>query len=457
MGLRNKFCLGLAHGVYAAGRLPVFKNLRWLQESEAWTPAQREQWKTDKLARIIDFAWQQVPFYREWWGDHGLSRRPLKHLEELQSYPVLRKDLFRANYQKIRPKNLKSISYQPKHSGGTTGQPMHYFQDLEQWSVMQAFHLYGWSFTGYQFGDPVGVIAGGSLVPGRMTLKGWVRNLMDRRLFLFGMHMDKPLAIEYHRKLEEFRTEFLYGYPSVIYLFSKFLTEEGLKLPRLRAVVTTAEMLQPRYRQGIESALGCPVFNNLGCNDGGYEAYECKFHRGLHYNDLQSILEARNHGSDLPGELLITNLWNRSTPFIRYAVGDLITMSNSPCRCGSRFPLITSVEGRTADILTFRNGRSLSGPALTLIFGDMEIDGWQIVQTAVDGLEVHLMTSGEIRPEYRLEIEKVLRFHVGEDVQIKIKRVDQLTKTQAGKLKPIWNNMETPAKSSTQSQLVSNG
>ena len=53
-----------------------------------------------------------------------------------------------------------------------------------------------------------------------------------------------------------------------------------LSLPELKGVVTTAEMLQPRYREGIEQTLGCPVFNNLGCNDGGYESYECSRHDG---------------------------------------------------------------------------------------------------------------------------------------------------------------------------------
>ncbi len=443
MDIRKLFSLCLARAVYAAGRLPVFERLEWMRQANDWPPSERERWRIERLSKIVEFAWHHVPFYREWWGDHGLVYRPFRHLDELQSYPVLTKELYRANYLRLRPDNLKFIRHMSKHSGGTTGQPIHYLQDLEQWALMEAFHIYAWSLAGYRFGDPVGVIAGGSLLPGRITLKGLLRTLMLRRLFLFGVYMDKPLALEYHRRLERFKIEFLYGYPSALFLFSRFLAEEGLTLSRLRAVITTAELLQPRYRQGIESALGCPVFNDLGCNDGGYESYECHLHQGLHYNDLQSVLEVRNAHPGLPGELLITNLWNRSTPFIRYVTGDIITLGDSHCPCGCRLPLISSVVGRTADILTFSNGRSLSGPALTLIFGRMEIDGWQVVQTAPNAVEVHVVTPGTLREEYRKEIEHVFRYHLGGEVHLEIKRVGQLAKTPGGKLKPIWNEMET--------------
>ena len=72
------------------------------------------------------------------------------------------------------------------------------------------------------------------------------------------------------------------------YLFSKCLKDQGLHLPRLKAVVTTAEMLQPHYRERIQEWLKCPVYDTLfGSNDGGIESYECKLHQGLHYNDLQ--------------------------------------------------------------------------------------------------------------------------------------------------------------------------
>ncbi|HWA29277.1 MAG TPA: hypothetical protein VG734_26740 [Lacunisphaera sp.] len=431
----------MAHLTYFAYGLDVAGRQRWLNQSLSWTRAQRDEWKLRKLGDIMQFAWDHVPFYREYWGDHGVTFERPRTLEDLGRYPVLTKAIFRANCRRVAPDNLASIRHMQKHTGGSTGKPVHYFLDVDQWVTMQAFQLWGWSQTGYKLGDPVGVIAGGSLVQEKVTLKARIRNFVEHRMFQFGVRMDAELAVKYHERLEAFGTKVLYGYPSVIYLFARFLRAKGLRLSKLVAVVTTAEMLQPRYRKGIEEDLGCPVFDNLGCNDGGFESYECRYHSGYHYNDLQSILETDENTSQGEGRLLVTNLWNRSTPFIRYENGDMVTLTDAPCACGCAFPRIATIQGRTADILTFSNGRSLAGPALTLIFAAFDIEGWQVVQTATDRLEVRLCSSTELKPEDINHVRKVLAQHLDHDIAVEIKRVDQLAVTVAGKLKPIWSEV----------------
>jgi len=304
--------------------------------------------------------------------------------------------------------------------------------------LCEAFHLWGWSQIGYSFGDPIGVIAGGSLIPERWTLENKIRAFLHNRHFLYGFTMNEETARAYHIRLAGRGVKYLYGYPSIIYLLGKYIADLGLKIPTLKAVVTTAEMLLPQYRKGIEESFRCPVYNNLGCNDGGYESYECSEHNGLHYNDLQSILEVDSDGKDAEGKLLITNLWNKSTPFIRYENGDLVSLKDSLCPCGAPFPLISSIQGRTSDILHFANGRYLAGPGITLIFSEMDIDGWEVVQRTPFKLEVGICSKDELRKDYKEHIRKVLRHHLGNEVEISIKRVPELRRTKGGKLKRIW-------------------
>jgi phenylacetate-CoA ligase len=427
--------------VYKAAHLDVFGKHKWLVATSKWSEQQRSEWKLMRLNEILEFTWNHVPFYKEYWGDHGIKNHKLEALNELGMYPILTKDIFRKNSTRIFPDNLKTIRCREWHTGGTTGQPVHYKRDMEHWTFAEAFHLWGWNQLGYVYGDPVGVIAGGSLLPERKTLEGRVRSLLQRRMFLYGVAMDKTIARGYWEKLSAYKVKFLYGYPSILYLFGKHLQEQGLALPKLKAVVTTAEMLQPQYRKGIENTLKCPVYNNLGCNDGGFESYECSRHNGLHYNDLQAILETDTVSRKEEGRLIITNLWNKSTPFIRYENGDLVSLEERECPCGSAFPMIGSIQGRTADILNFSNGQSLAGPALTLIFGAMEIDGWQVVQTSGKSLEIRICTGTEIQRKDAEHISKVLRRYISDDIQLRIKRVDKLETTKAGKLKPIWSEL----------------
>jgi phenylacetate-CoA ligase len=125
-------------------------------------------------------------------------------------------------------------------------------------------------------------------------------------------------------------------------------------------------------------------------------------------------------------------------PFIRYENGDLVALHPDSCSCGFGFPLIGKVCGRTADILQFRNGRSLTGPGATLIFKEMEIQAWQVVQTGASQMEVRLMAKSHLTEAEERYICDVLRHHLTEEVFVQIRYVDRLVTTAGGKLKPVF-------------------
>src|SRR6187402_1558085 len=116
--LRYGFQSAVALGYRAYG-LDVFSKYQWLRDTLTWTPQQREQWRLQRLGDILEFGWTRVPFYREFWGDHGVTFRRPRHVEELQEYPILRKDIYRANSERIRPKNLDGIRFMEKATGGS--------------------------------------------------------------------------------------------------------------------------------------------------------------------------------------------------------------------------------------------------------------------------------------------------------------------------------------------------
>ncbi len=86
-------------------------------------------------------------------------------------------------------------------------------------------------------------------------------------------------------------------------------------------------------------------------------AVECDHHTGLHILEDQVLFEVvdddyRPVPPGQPGSrLLITNLFNRTQPLIRYELNDLLTLSPDPCPCGRPFRLLKSVEGRSDDVL----------------------------------------------------------------------------------------------------------
>ena len=96
-----------------------------------------------------------------------------------------------------------------------------------------------------------------------------------------------------------------------------------------------------------------------------------------------------------PGaKVLITNLVNAVQPFIRYEVGDAVTMATEPCGCGSRLPRVARIEGRTADVFWIRDAtgyRRVLSIAFTHAFEYLrEVREWQAIQVERDRVRVLL-------------------------------------------------------------------
>ena len=79
------------------------------------------------------------------------------------------------------------------------------------------------------------------------------------------------------------------------------------------------------------------------------------------------------------GEVVITNLINRTQPFIRYRTGDLVRISNLPSiSLTNRLP---RVLGRVDDILTLLSGRQLAHHhAHDMFMAFHECEQWKFLQ-----------------------------------------------------------------------------
>ncbi len=152
-----------------------------------------------------------------------------------------------------------------------------------------------------------------------------------------------------------FKPAIIRGYPSSLFILSNHIEENDAIKALPKSIITTAEVLLPKYREKIESIFRCPVFDEYGCNDGGLISYECKEHHGFHYAAERAIVEIEV-GEDSPwprgyGEVLLTDLFNFSMPFIRYSNSDIAKLSSSSCICGRGLPVIEKVHGRSGDII----------------------------------------------------------------------------------------------------------
>ncbi len=170
----------------------------------------------------------------------------------------------------------------------------------------------------------------------------------------------RPVA-ELVTELNGFQPEVLVGYPSALALLAGEELKSRLHV-RPAKVVTVSEVRTPEMEDAIFRAWGAQPFDWYGISEGGVLAGDCEHHRGMHlFEDLFIVENVDEDGREVPdGEighkLLLTNLFNRTQPIIRYELTDMVAIDSGPCACGRSFRRVVSLDGRTDDILRLPSG-----------------------------------------------------------------------------------------------------
>lgn len=348
-----------------------------------------EQQQLDQFKLLFRYSKQNVPYYCKLFNKLNLKESDFKSLEDLNKIPVLTKQNIIDNYDLFTPTNYKG-KYVIRTTGGSTGRPLKYRMSIDDYSRGFALLYRGFSRGGYKIGDKMAIIAGGSLVKGDKSIIGSLQDycLNFKKLSSYGI-AEEDLH-NYYKILIKWKPTFLRGYASSLYLFAKYISENGLKPPRLKCIYSTAEMLTDKQRMFIEKSLSAKVFNNYGLNDGGITAFEDDNHDGFIIDTERSILEVvdgeGNNTFNKKGKIIATSLYNFSMPFIRYDTGDEGTQIRADNKNISRHKL-TDLGGRVTDYIKIE-GKVVGSPVLTVLMGKFDIIRYQIVQTSENAIEL---------------------------------------------------------------------
>jgi phenylacetate-CoA ligase len=163
-------------------------------------------------------------------------------------------------------------------------------------------------------------------------------------------------------------------------------------------------------------------------------AGECECRSGLHVNAENLVVETGDGSSGNPSEILVTDLHNYGMPFVRYAMGDLGTISYEPCPCGRGLPRIGSIEGRVLDTLRTADGRTVPGEFFPHLLKDVpEFAQYRVEQKTADHIVISAVLaetlSEKSRTLLRTEIEKVF----GSATKWEVQEVSEIPRLGSGK------------------------
>lgn len=383
-----------------------------------WKPEKVERLSQKRLRRIVGLAMDRSAFYREKYrgidrNQFQLSDLPptnktelMAHFDEMVTDPEVRQ----ADVERFvdDPENLGRWflgRYAVSHTSGSQGQPMLILQDRKALEIFFALMC----SRANPAGTP-GILQGISrlLNPVRVAIvtmrrgaypSGSAIEFMPELVGKFvRIKCLSSLQADLVGELNDFQPNVLVSYASVLEALS--LRSGQLALKHLRQIANISEQLTARARGRVEQAFGVPLPDHYAVGECLLLANGCQAGSGAHINTDWAILEVvdENYQAVPPGELgkkiLVTNLANTVQPFIRYEVGDQLSIAEGTCRCGSRLPRVAHVEGRAAEIFWVYDGsqhRMVHAALFHSVIDALgEIREWQAVQRERNRLEVRL-------------------------------------------------------------------
>jgi len=385
-------------------------------------------WQAGVLADHLAWAAATIPFHRE----------RVTPGAGLDAFPILDRHTVQAHAEALRDPTRPASSLILETSGGSTGEPVVVYQDqaYRSWDqatechVFERWGLSPWCRMAFVWGSDKDIRE----LPARERL--WGRLL--RRELVNAFRMGEAELEEATARLERLGPVYIQGYASALALLASWLLEHRPDHRiRPRVVRSSAETLTSRTRELVSRAFGARVYDFYGSRESASIAVECP-EGHLHVQGHARVVEivddeGRPAPVGAPGRLLVTDLTNRAFGLIRYETGDVSAWAEEgACACGSPYPRLARIHGRTSDFLTTPSGERVHGEWFThLFYGRAGVARFQVRQPRLDRVEVR--TVGSAGEEDLADLLAAIRRRMGSGVQVSWERVAEIPTTPSGK------------------------
>ncbi|WP_352287847.1 phenylacetate--CoA ligase family protein [Psychrobacter sp. GW64-MNA-CIBAN-0177] len=333
-------------------------------------------------------------------------------------------------------------------TGGTTGASMKVIytkSDMqERFAILDHFRAQ----HGYKLGDKTAWFSGKNLISEEHLLKGICSHydFINKIKFYSTFHINQNNFDIYWNSLNHFQPEFIVGFPSSVYEICKIADSKGLKLRnKVKVFFPTAETVLPEYRELIGKIMGCKLVDQYASSEGAPFILECEA-GNMHIHPLTGIFEVvdENMQPAQEGEILVTSFTTEGTPLIRYQIGDRIKLApqEKQCLCGSCFPLVEKIEGRSTDyIQSPTHGKVNLGNISNSTKNIAGIIQFQVIQKELDRVNVLVVARPDFVAKEQSKFKKALAERFGPQLEICLQVVDEIPKEKSGKFRFVKNSL----------------
>ena len=401
-----------------------FEHNQWLSAGEL------RELQFGQFDLLLRHAGATVPFYRERlrgaFSDSQKSKNPIQQIKNIWSQiPLLsRTDLAERHDDLLStniPKQHGKVS--EKETSGSSGTRLKISDSAANGLFWQAITLREHMWHQRQFSETFVGIRSGRYANNPSEVKesaSWGPSTGS--VFETGpsasFYNTMPVA-EQAKNLQRLNPGYILGYPSNLQILGKYFTQQGIKLSRLRQILTYGEMLLPESRESCMEDWGVKIADIYSCEEVGYIAIQCPDSDHYHIQSEANFVEILNDDGDEcePGEVgrvVVTSLHNFAMPIIRYDIGDYAEVGEA-CACGRGLPVIKRILGRRRNRIRGLDGDRYWPNLNPNAWRDYhEVEELRLIQDTEDHVEIHILSRENLDQERENELGKTVTRILGQ-------------------------------------------
>lgn len=338
----------------------------------------------------------------------GIDIDAIKTQEDFEKLPFSSKEDLRDAY----PLGLMAAPEEEivriHSSSGTTGTPViipYTAKDVDDWAIMFA-RCY--EMCGITNKDRIQITPGYGLWTAGIGFQNGAEKLGAMSIPMGPGNTDKQLMM-----MRDMQSTVICATSSYALLLAEEISKRGMKDQlALKKGVIGSERWGAKMRERIANELGISLYDIYGLTEiyGPGIGISCDEDKGIHYWDDYVYIEIVDPvtGENLPdgafGEIVITTLVKEGAPLIRFRTHDLSRMIPGQCPCGSKYPRIDTISGRTDDMIKVKGVNMFPSQIEEVI---TEVDGasseYKVEIHHTDGKDVmtlYVETVAGANPEY---------------------------------------------------------
>lgn len=361
----------------------------------------------------------------------GIDAAGIQCEEDFQKLPFTSKGDLRDAY----PLGLMAVPEEEivriHSSSGTTGTPViipYTQQDVTDWAIQFA-RCY--EMAGITNKDRIQITPGYGLWTAGIGFQLGAERLGAMTIPMGPGNTEKQL-----RMMQDMASTVLCATSSYALLLAEEIAKRGIgdKI-KLKKGVIGSERWGEKMRKRISGELGIELYDIYGLTEvyGPGIAINCEYDNGMHYWDDYIYLEIVDPITGAPvsdgefGEIVITTLRKQGAPLIRFRTHDLSRKLPGNCPCGSPYPRIDTIMGRTDDMIKVK-GVNIFPSQVDDILKDIKgaSSEFQIIIDHVNGKDVMTLVVEVNHDSSKLDVAALIaeRFKSKIGMTPKVKTVD---------------------------------